>query len=97
LPHDFDLSVPDNQIIATALTEKAKYKRKKVIVVSQDINMRVKCDALGLLCEDYVAGDAVDKKDDVFTGLQKYLVDEQVIDTFYSGEEVFADKEEIKL
>ena len=33
LPHDFDLSVPDNQIIATALTEKAKYKRKKVVVV----------------------------------------------------------------
>ena len=59
--------------------------------------MRVKCDALGLLCEDYVAGDAVDTKDDVFTGLQKYLVDEQAIDTFYSGEDIFADKEEVKL
>ena len=97
LPHDFDLSVPDNQIIATALTEKAKYKRKKVIVVSQDINMRVKCDSLGLLCEDYVAHDTVENKDEVFTGLSKYLVDEQVVDSFYAGEDIFADKEEIKL
>ena len=39
LPHDFDLSVPDNQIIATALAEKSKYKRKKVIVVSQDMTL----------------------------------------------------------
>jgi len=97
LPHDFDLTVPDNQIIATALTEKSKYKRKKVIVVSQDINMRVKCDALGLLCEDYVAHDTVDNKDEVFTGLSHYLVDEQVVDSFYAGEDIFADKEEIKL
>ena len=97
LPHDFDLSVPDNQIIATALTEKAKYKRKKVIVVSQDINMRVKCDSLGLLCEDYVAHDTVENKDEVFTGLSKYLVDEQVVDSFYAGEDIFADKEEITI
>lgn len=97
LPHDFDLSVPDNQIIATALTIKSEYKRKKVIVVSQDINMRVKCDSLGLLCEDYIAHDTVENKDEVFTGLTKYLVDEQVVDSFYSGEKIFADKDEIKL
>ena len=97
LPHDFDLSVPDNQIIATALTIKSEYKRKKVIVVSQDINMRVKCDSLGLLCEDYIAHDTVDNKDEVFTGLTKYLVDEQVVDSFYAGEKIYADKDEIKL
>ena len=97
VPHDFDLSIPDNQIIATALTEKAVYKRKKIIVVSQDINMRVKCDSLGLLCEDYVANDAVDNKDEVFTGMAKHLVDEQVIDAFYSGEDIYLDKEDVKL
>ena len=80
------ISVPDNQIIATALTEKSKYKRRKVIVVSQDINMRVKCDSLGLLCEDYIAHDTVENKDEVFTGLSQYLVDEQVVDSFYAGE-----------
>ena len=97
VPHDFDLTVPDNQIIATALTEKSQYKRKKVIVVSQDINMRVKCDALGLLCEDYIAHDTVENKDEVFTGLTKYLVDEQKIDSFYAGEKIYADKDEINL
>ena len=65
LPHDFDLSVPDNQIIATALTVKGESKRKKVVVVSQDINMRVKCDSLGLLCEDYIAHDTVESKEEV--------------------------------
>ena len=59
--------------------------------------MRVKCDALGLLCEDYIAHDTVDNKDEVFTGLSQYLVDEQVVDSFYSGEDIYADKEEIKL
>ena len=59
--------------------------------------MRVKCDSLGLLCEDYVAHDTVENKDEVFTGLSKYLVDEQVVDSFYAGEDIFADKEEIKL
>lgn len=97
VPHDFDLAVPDNQIIATALTEKSQYKRKKVIVVSQDINMRVKCDALGLLCEDYIAHDTVENKDEVFTGLTKYLVDEQIVNSFYTGEKIYADKDEINL
>ena len=79
-----------------SLVEKAKYKRKKVIVVSQDINMRVKCDSLGLLCEDYIAHDTVENKDEVFTGLTKYLVDEQVVDSFYAGEKIYADEDEIK-
>ena len=50
--------------------------------------MRVKCDSLGLLCEDYVAHDTVENKDEVFTGLSKYLVDEQVVDNFYAGEDI---------
>ena len=97
LPHDFDLSVPDNQIIATALTVKGESKRKKVVVVSQDINMRVKCDSLGLLCEDYIAHDTVESKEEVFTGLSKHLVDEQVIDAFYAGQDIFLDKEQVHL
>jgi len=44
-----------------------------------------------------VAHDTVENKDEVFTGLTKYLVDEQVVDNFYAGEDIFADKEEIKL
>ena len=56
LPEEFPTNLPDNQIIATALSEKQKAPNRKVILVSRDINMRVKCDALGILTEDYVLG-----------------------------------------
>ena len=83
LPDDLDLEDSDNQIIATALSEKEENVNRKVIVVSRDINMRVKCDALGLLSEDYNIEQVVDQADGLFTGLTEYLVDEQVIDNFY--------------
>ena len=47
VPKEWDPSDSDNQIIATALTEKLKDPDKKIIVVSRDINMRVKCDSIG--------------------------------------------------
>lgn len=48
-----DPSVGDNRILSVALELKALSKRKRVVVVSKDINLRVKCDALGLEAEDY--------------------------------------------
>jgi len=42
----------DNKIIAAALELKKKTKRT-VKVITKDINLRVKCDALGLEAEDY--------------------------------------------
>ena len=96
--HDgLDLSVPDNEIIAVALEEKEKNPRLKVIVVSRDINMRVKCDALGMLTEDYVVGQVVKNTQHLYTGFRKHLVDDQIIDHFYNGEEIYLDEDEIKL
>ncbi len=97
LPDDLELDDSDNQIIATALSQKAINGRRKVIVVSRDINMRVKCDALGLLCEDYNMEQVVDTADGLYDGLKHYLVDDQVVDTFYEGGDVFLDKEKIKI
>ena len=51
LPDDLDLEDPDNQIIATALSELEKNSSRKVVVVTRDINMRVKCDALAIPTE----------------------------------------------
>ena len=53
LPTSLDPLIPDNQIIGTALTVKKQNTIRKVVVVSRDINMRVKCDSIGLLSEDY--------------------------------------------
>ena len=53
LPEDFDKSLPDNAILSCALSEQQECPTKKVVVVSLDINLRVRCDALGLECESY--------------------------------------------
>jgi len=97
LPPGFDLSCADNQIIGTAITEKKKYSRKSVVVVSRDINMRVKCDALGIPCEDYSVDQLVDSTEDIYTGLTRHLVDDEIIDRFYSGDEIFLEEEDVKL
>ena len=97
LPKEYDANIPDNQIIATALTERTLHKRRKVIVVSRDINMRVKCDSIGLLSEDYIEGQVVKDMSYVYTGTTSHLVDEQVIDQFYSREDIILEKDDIKL
>ena len=93
IPDDLNLNSPDNQIIATALTEKKNNPRKKVIVVTKDINMRVKCDALGVLSEDYQGHDIVKDPDELFVGITDCLVDDELIDQFYAGEEVYLPEE----
>lgn len=59
---EFDQVVPttlpghkvDNTILATALGLQKKYQGKKqVIIVSKDINLRIKAGILGILAEDY--------------------------------------------
>ena len=50
---DLDTKLGDNRIISVALGLRAQFKRKPVIVVTKDINLRVKCDALGIQAEDY--------------------------------------------
>ncbi len=93
LPDDLDLEDADNQIIATALSEIEENKSRKVIVVSRDINMRVKCDALGILSEDYQVEQVVANSEELYSGMCELLVDDQLIEEFYEKEEVFLDKE----
>jgi len=92
-----DMSIADNEIIAVALEQKNKNTKRKVIVVSRDINMRVKCDALGLPTEDYVMGQVVKNTENLYSGYKTHLVDDQIIDQFYAGEKIYLEKEDIRL
>ena len=96
-PEDLDFKIPDNEIIGVAMAEKSLNVNRKVIVVSRDINMRVKCDALGLLTEDYVTNQVVKDTTHIYDGYVTHLVDDQIIDQFYSGEDIFLEKEDIKV
>lgn len=61
LPHDLDLAIADNRILAAA------YLHKNSILVSKDTNMRLKADALGIPAETY-ENDVV-QYDTLYTGV----------------------------
>jgi len=88
LPVGYDAEVPDHQIIATALTVQREHPNKKVVVVSNDINLRIKCDAIGVAAEAYATENVIEKGNDLYNGFTKVLVDDQIIDRFYAGEEI---------
>ena len=94
LPVDFEKTDPDNIIISTALAEKKKKPKRKVVLVSRDINMRVKCDAIGLETEGYSSEQIIARGDHLYGGFKRHLVDDQIIDQFYDGEDVFIDEDE---
>ena len=93
LPADLDFSVPDHQILSVALAESKENQRRKVIVVSRDINMRVIADSLGLISEDYETNSVVEDKDKVYDGYAELVVDDEFIEQFYAGEEKFLEEE----
>lgn len=94
LPGDFDPNQADNAILACALSVKNENPDKKVIVVSLDINLRVRCDALGIECEAYTENQVIKKANDIYTGQSRLVVDDQLIDRFYAGEQIFLEEDE---
>ncbi|MEQ8810056.1 MAG: PhoH family protein [Imperialibacter sp.] len=63
----FDEPKADHKILNAALTLKREEKTKKVILVSKDINLRLKAKSLGLLAEDYETG-KIKNVSDLYTG-----------------------------
>ena len=53
IPEGLDSSYTDNHIIATARYCQDSFEDIQVIVITKDINLRVKCDAVGVNAEDY--------------------------------------------
>ena len=78
-----DKSQNDNKIIACALRTIDAKKDTKVIVITKDINLRVKCDALGVKSEDYYKDHIEDDGKD-FCGWVDLVINDNEIDDFYS-------------
>jgi PhoH-like ATPase len=95
-PPDLDLRLPDHTIIATAMAAQMLEPKRKTVLVSRDINMRVICDSLGLQAEDYTSEEAVTSSDELYNGFVVQPVDDQIIDRYYAGEDVFIDEEDIQ-
>ena len=95
-PVDLDLRIPDHIIIATALAVREQSTRRKTIVVARDINMRVICDAIGIEAQDYLSEKAITSSDELYQGFTTISVDDQLIDRFYAGEEIYLEEDELE-
>lgn len=77
----FDDYKNDNKIINAALTLQEEFPRRKVVLVSKDICLRVKARAFNLMAEDYQTG-KVTNLDNLYTGkstvdsLESSVIDE---------------------
>ena len=95
-PPDLDIRIPDHTILATAKAVQQEQPNRKMIVVSRDINMRVICDSIGMLAEDYITEKAAESSDQLYNGFVEHLVDDQIVDRFYDGEEILIEEDEIE-
>tara|TARA_A100001015_G_scaffold272552_1_gene327210 strand:+ start:3640 stop:5052 length:1413 start_codon:yes stop_codon:yes gene_type:complete len=97
LPPDLTSGVADHMIIETALTEKENSpKSRKVILVSRDVNLRVIADSVGVIAEDYLVSQVVKDTEQLYSGMATVLVDDEMIDQFYDGEDIFISKDLVK-
>jgi PhoH-like ATPase len=94
-PPDLDIRIPDHTIIATAKAIQAGCTNRKTIVVSRDINMRVICDSIGIGAEEYISENAVTSSEELYNGFVVEPFDDEIIDRYYSGEEIMIGEDEI--
>jgi len=81
LPKTFNHSLPDNKILNAAYI--SFKKNKNTYLVTKDINLRVKAEAIGLNAQDYKT-DKVNI-DELYSGIRHIDVDSSFIDEFYKN------------
>ena len=69
LPQGLPQGKADNQILGVVQTLREEHPGREVVLVSKDINMRVKARALGLPAEDYFNDKTLEDGDLLYTGV----------------------------
>jgi len=74
---------PDDQIIETGVEyTKARKNVRDVVVLSNDINLRVKARALGVVAKKYSNAEA-ETEDDIYSGVKHVQIEPMAIDDLY--------------
>lgn len=71
LPEGFFPSKNDNTILKVTIALQKEYPAKKVVLVSKDLNVRIKAAALGLQAEDYLNDTVIDDLGLLYSGMIK--------------------------
>ena len=75
LPPSLANGKADNQILAVVMHLARLHPKRHVILVSKDINMRIKARALGLPAEDYYNDKALEDTDLLYSGMEELPAD----------------------
>lgn len=81
MPTELQIDKVDNQIIAFMFSLKGENN----ILVSKDINVRIKCDSLDLKCEDYLKMRVASDPQKFYRGVEVIELPEADIDFFYKN------------
>ena len=91
IPNSLDGNTGDNRIIATAFALKG-LNNNPVVMVTKDINFRVKCDSLGIYSEDYYKDRIVHDKSEIYSGqVEVEAISPAVINQFYDDSTISAE------
>lgn len=77
----FPERVPDHRILAVVDWVEKQHPDMKTILVTKDVNLRMKARSIGLMCEDYITDkvvntDIFEKSNEVFEGIDPALIDQ---------------------
>ncbi len=75
LPTALPTGKADNQILGVVRAMQDTYPARPVVLVSKDINMRIKARALGLMAEDYFNDHVLEDTDLLYAGVRQLPVD----------------------
>jgi PhoH-like ATPase len=73
----------DNRILALAIDVKEKNPEAKTILVTKDINLRIRADVIGLTVEDYDPGEV--DIDELYSGYTEITLDQAQMSAFYQA------------
>lgn len=83
MPAELDPDVTDNFIISTVL-DLADEVKGPVMLITKDISMRIKCDMLGVPCDDYLKHRVAGRTELVYGGLQVVTTTQGCVDMFFN-------------
>ncbi|ADQ14949.1 PhoH family protein [Halanaerobium hydrogeniformans] len=86
LPKGLSSSKMDNRIISTAIDIMEKNSDRKVIMVSDDINLRLICDAYGLRAEEHSSSRL--NEEQIYTGFRELSLNSKLIDKLFSEDKL---------
>jgi len=88
LPTELEGKSGDNQILAVCVAFQRKYPGEKMSLVTRDVLLRLKANALGIPCDDYRKLHVAKSVSGLYTGVTSLTVSLPELQTFYESKEL---------